>query len=347
MVKFLSSPVNVINAGAVSSGAWTDITVSDHYAGANAVAGVAVRIANASAATTDNAGIRPNGGTDSVISMSNYTGLLQCGTDTNGIFEVYVADTNMQLWLEGWYTDTESAWNTNFVNQIAQVTSSAAWVDVSISSLTGANTALFASYFHQSTAFTFADTAVRVNGSTDSHNPRAEPRNTYWGFTVGLDSNQIFEMRDLAPSERLLWLTGWVWDNASVLANGTLVGSATTPTYTSTSDYSDSTTWTPVASPVSDTAAAGIFYELSPQNTQSFQGGLRPGGTTFEAYGSDLSVGFQRGISKVNSSFEVEVKVNDERFETWYYGSLFETSTGGAAPATFIYRNLMTMGMGR
>lgn len=349
MPVFEASPVNVINAEAVSSGSWTTVTSSDHLTGSSDdIAGVFLRMAGlGTVGDSVTAGVRKNGSGDSINNGVGWSaGVFHIGTDTAGLFQVYTNNTQTQLFLEGWYTDTEATFNTNSVDLIGQYAgNSGTYADISISSLTGSTTALVAFVDHQSTDFSFADAALRVNGTTDTdRQPRARIRNTHKPYAIGLDGSEIFELIDDADSERLLWLHGWLYDNASVIANGVTIADSGTTNW-----GSGTATWVTLdLTGTANSSAAGIMYEFASQVGQSFDRGARPLGQTYEAFAGTIHEAFDRNVVALNSSLELEATVSDSRYWMNYYGSLFAADTSGAAPAPApVRRHFTLLGVGR
>lgn len=134
------------------------------------------------------AGVRKNGSTDarntSVVNDSHFWAAI--GVDTSRIFEAYIAAAAVEIWLIG-YLDSDAVFFTNAANK--SLGSTGSWLDIDISSDTGADTAIAA--ILEIILLNTTDTwGVRKNGSSDS---RLMTGISHRWAIIGVDGSEIFE----------------------------------------------------------------------------------------------------------------------------------------------------------
>lgn len=220
----LDAPVDL---GLATFNAWTDLDVSSQPGYSAAVVGVELLIV-VTGTSNRNIGVRKNGSTD------NRTGLLlgypngtmvgaRIGVDGAGIFEAYASNADVDILLVGFYT-SGAVFFTNGINKSQNTTG--AWVDTSIATDTGSDTAK-AAFFEYSCAAQLIG-VLRPNGSTDTRNVYSPGLHNF--LITGLDSSEICEQYINHDTVDFI-LNGYLTTGATFHVNAIDRSTATTGSY--------------------------------------------------------------------------------------------------------------------
>jgi len=290
------------------SGSWLDVDCSA-YIPASAT-GVKLRVENQHASSARSVGFRKNGSTDDRYFDMFQTGLMwiEIGVDGSQIFETKLENyTDVILTLEGYHTD-----NATFQTNATSLTlSDLTWLDVDISSTTGAETAIGAIVEVTTTAQ--VEAGVRKNGSTDTH--KADVDRHIW-LNIGCDGSEIFEAYR-ESSAVSMYLVGWITKNATYNTN------APDESLGSTSTWTDLTT-----------RADSVATIIQVVQTDSSKFGLRKNGSSDTTTGSAVRFNSQ-GIIDADGSGIIEGYINSltqDFYEVGYY-----TVGVAASTATWTY----------
>ena len=193
---------------------WIDVDVSA-IVPANAT-GVIIHAYNSNWTTDYAIGYRKNGSTDDryhkFAAANNMW--FSIGIDANRVLEMWVSNTYYcYYYVVGWYTD-DAVFFTNAINKTPATQNS--WVDVDISSDTGADTAIGA-IFEICPEDNISDWGFRKNGSTDNRIGKSWRKAS---ATIGVDANEICEAYD-SSSVNFLYLNGYIKAGATFLTNAT------------------------------------------------------------------------------------------------------------------------------
>ncbi|KKL27072.1 hypothetical protein LCGC14_2388830, partial [marine sediment metagenome] len=112
-------------------GAWTDVNVSVYIP--EGTSGVIIEVDSTNA--VKETGFRKNGSTDARVYDGEHSWIM-IGVDSSGIFEAYLEDNNVFLYIRG-YTDDNWVFNTNAVD--ISVGAFLAWTDIDVSAITSSD----------------------------------------------------------------------------------------------------------------------------------------------------------------------------------------------------------------
>ena len=182
---------NEIDKSTSTATTWEDVDIS-----ANAPSDATGVIAHmfCTLATARIGAVRKNGSTDNHTADSKIEGdghiYLLCGIDDNKIFEQYVTDGNVDLYIVG-YTKAPITFFTNIIDKSSDL---AGWVDRDLTSDTEA-TADGCIFEVIDTASTNYKGAVRKKGSTDDHTSYSDVKADGHMYALcGLDAGQNMEI---------------------------------------------------------------------------------------------------------------------------------------------------------
>jgi len=222
MATFIT-PVDVTPS---TSGAWVDVDVSAYIpVGAT---GVILHIVNADS-TTRVCACRKNGSTDTYLYTTPFNTHLwvSIGVDANRIFENYNGNVSyVKVWLVGYY-GSEAVFFTNSVDKTPGSIDS--WVDVDISSDTGADTAIGAILMASNSSGTVSTNfGCRKNGSTDARYNLIGTGYKELCAIIGVDNSEIFEAYIGSISDAHVHLIGYIKSGATFNINATDISLSTT-----------------------------------------------------------------------------------------------------------------------
>lgn len=301
--------VSRTNVTPTTTGAWVDVDVSA-YVDAGNTALVVLEIVNTST-TEYNWGIRKNGSTDDIRDIIEEKGhtWAAIGVDSSDIFEAYIQNTAIQLYLVAYATSDEAGNLTNAVDLDQDV--EGAWTDIDISSHTGADTAKVAFFLVNQVYGTYMY-GFRQNGSTDDR--KADIFNgDLRGAMMSVDANEILEYYS-EYYEVDIWLVGWLKDNVSSWANAKDYSTATTGSYVDV-DFS------------TDIPAGGngAFVHFYGSTNAEYSGNIRKNGETSDSY-YDIS-NHQYLWTEIDSSRIAEQKIENTALDLYLWG--YTTTAGG------------------
>lgn len=297
---------------------WTDIDLSAVIPAGST--GVALCVVNTSGSTAYYWGARKNGSTDNrrarQLSLSTRCGMF-IGCDANRVIQVYQENAAIVYYLVGAF-GSEAVFFDNGVNKSTGTTAS--WVDVDVSSETGAATAI-AAIFDINGVSGGGQWGWRPKGSSDERLADGINYSTR-GVIVGLDANEVCQQY-IENASQDCYLVGY-------LTSGyTKVDPATDLSLGSTGAYADLT-----ALPAG--AIAGVIEINSADNTGGYDYSLREKGGSFDQYCNLYSHNWE--IVECDANRVIEGKISNTNCDFWLTGYF----TGAATPR----HNLMLMGVG-
>jgi hypothetical protein len=293
--------VRVTMAEVTTSTSYVDVDANSYGVPANAV-GVWVRCKNSASSTAFLWDVRKNGSTDTfgydALSASLHT-LAYVGIDANGIFEARVSSTTyLDLYVMG-YMMSPVTMNTNALDVSTSTTGS--YVDVDLSSYTGATMALLSAW-----AATYA-LYTRKNGSTDDRYADSIPYlANARGVIVGLDGSQLFEQK-IGDAYSDLYVQGY-YAGTKV----TMHTNATDRSTTTTGSYED-------VAALPGGALVG-FYDLVNRLSSGYDGGLRKNGESEDPYAGTRADSRTCWIVECDGSQVVEQKIENAAVDLWELG---------------------------
>lgn len=286
-----------------TTGSWVDV---DNAAVPDNSVGVILRITNSDAVNPLAFGLRNNGSTDNrtatIYQGSHFWAAIGC--DASGIFEANIA-SGVTIELFGYFNGANEAFFTNAVDKSTASTSS--WVDVNISSDTGANTAIGA-FFEWSSTASNDNVKLRNNGSTDARTGD-RIRKHMWAV-IGVDGSEICEQW-IDNTTADLFLLGYIKSAATFHVNATdrsLTGTAT---------------WTDLGA--LPAGAIGGFYEVAAGQDLTY--GFRKNGSS-ENISNKVTLEQAYGMIECDASGIVEGIISSTTVDFWELGYLT------AAPAS-------------
>ena len=249
-----------------TTGAWTDMDVSGQPGYTPDVVGVELLIVTGT--SNRNFGVRKNGSSDT------RTGLLlgypngvkvgaRIGVDSSGIFEAYISDVDVDIYLVGFYTSPGAVFFTNAVDKSQNTTFS--WVTTSIASDTGSDTAIGACFEYNVAAALIG--VLRPRGSADVRNV----------YSPGLHQFLITGLNGSEECEQYI-----NHDTVDFLLNGYITSDAVF--HTNALDRSTATIGSYVAVTALPAGAVAGIYDLYGVSSVPTRHGLRTAGEGYDYY---------------------------------------------------------------
>ena len=319
--NYLDTPVDLTP---VTTGSYVDVDASAYIP--SGATGVILQVHNPSG--SDYAyGARKNGSTDTWMDSSSWTGyrtswsFLMVGVDSNRIFEVYTENTAVKTYLVG-YTGQGVTFFTNAVSKATATT--AGWVDVDISSDTGAETALAAIFIMKETSGTAASFGLRKKGSTDEfyydmHKGGAE------AYIVGLDANEVAQQK-IENAALDLYLQGYVTGGAVLFTNATDKSTGTKDSYQDVDITAD----------IGSNDANGAIVDTFVTDNSAREVAVRKNGATYDYYDR---AGHVSALVAIDENDIFEQKVSDVKRDLYLLGYTLDPGCDG----TFQYRMPITV----
>ena len=281
------SPVEITPG---TANAWTDADVSGNVpAGAT---GVILHFSFDDTSSNYACGWRKNGSTDNrtTIVWKESHFWCACGIDASRILELYVGNTTaVDVWLVG-YTTSDSVFFTNAPDKSLSTTGS--WVDIDISSDTGADTAIGAFFEIIQVNYGSLDKwGFRKNGSSDS---RIDGAGKHCGAVIGVDGSEICEGQ-VNNTNSDFFLTGYLKSGATFNTNAT--------------DLSLSTTGSYIDLDALPSGATGGFIEVMQTNFTTFHA-LRKNGSSEDIYYCAAGDFHSFGMVECDDSQLIEGKIS-------------------------------------
>ena len=173
-----------------ASGAWTDVDVSANIP--SGAVGAIVELVNTSGSTAYGGGVRNNGSTDTftfggVRANDHYYQV--CGVDANRVFEAWISNTAIQVWLIGYFMPPVS-FEANAVSYA--LGSTGAWTDMAVSGGNAPADADGAMWLIRNPPSTDYSGGIRKNGSADESYATLR-FNSCPAFFSGLDASRVAE----------------------------------------------------------------------------------------------------------------------------------------------------------
>lgn len=305
-----AQPLTPSDVTPVTTGSWVDVDVSATVP--SGATGVMLHVYNNNLNPRSPA-FRKNGSTDdrSLQGMGGSSHLwVAVGVDGSRIFEAWLETSDLHVDLVGYFTD-ESVFLTNAVDFSTATVGS--WVDVDISTVTGAATAIGA--FFETNSFSFSkQLGLRMNGSTDDRHFNCSHN---WCF-VGVDGGEICEQY-ISDSSTVIFLTGYVTKDAVFNTN------ALDRSLGSTGSYIDLT-----ALPAG--ALFGLYEVVSSDDSYSFH--LRTNGSSEDYSTKRCSYGHDWAMIAPDASLLVEGRISNtglDFFESGYFAFVQPANTANVA----------------
>lgn len=298
--------VNPIDATPGTTGAFVDVDLDTYIASLPAdVSGVILKIDNTSTTTAYAIGLRPNGSTDNRTDSIRRDGLIEAiiGVDADNIFECYIGNTAVKVWIIGYTQDADFVGITNGVNKSV---SSGAWTDVDISTDTGANTAIAAVMEWTANV----EYGQRNNGSTDN---RVIAPNAHGWWTSGVDASEILEVYRTSGGNNP-WLVGYFKAGVTMNVNAIDRSLGTTSAWTD----------------ITLAAGAGGIIEVTVSGVSDVKYGTRKNGATDDITGYPGGELHTWSYPEADSSRVIEGWIDNVGIDFWELG----TFDSAAAPAS-------------
>lgn len=297
---------NPVDLNVTTTGSWVDADVSTHplYV-ASVVIGVELIFDN-TGTNNVNFGCRKNGSTDArndlLLGFTNGTMTgARIGVDGSGLFEAYISEVAVDVYLAGFYTADTASFFTNAVDKSQDTLST--WTDTDISSDTGSDVALAA--FLERSAATASIYAVRMNGSTDDRRGQSPGRHNF--LIAPCDGSELFEQW-VSATDADLFLNGYL--RATYRAAATFNTNAIDRSTATAGSYQTVTALTAGA-------IAGVYDSYNVQTTPS-RLALRRIGSTVDIYrGPYLRAHL---VVACDTSQQVEQKISSTDSDLWELG---------------------------
>ena len=209
---------------------WEDVDTTLLFtAGAS---GVIVQFENTGVSNTD-WGVRPKGSVRAFFTdgaKTNQQGWIMTGTNASGVFQVYSGNTaTVRTYIVG-YTMSGVKFFTEPIDKT--VVADNTWRDVDISAETGGDTAIGAIFTVLTTAGASCSYALRKKGSSDDRFSDLRAETPTLGL-IGVDANELAQLRIESLGGLELRLEGYVTDGAVFFDNATPKSTGTTGSYQS------------------------------------------------------------------------------------------------------------------
>lgn len=304
------NPITPVECTPGTAGSYQDVDIDNFIADLGSdVKGVQLMIYN-----TGSSGyavsVRKNGSTDDIyysVRLSSRTGV-SIGVDASKIFEAKIYNTNIKIFIVGYFTGNEFTFFDNGTNKSTASTGS--WQDVNCSSEASGAIGLF--FVLENTSTYSREFGLRMNGSTDSR-INTVIGNNCMGAIIGCDGSQICEQY-IGNTSVDLYLIGYVTANVTINTN------ASDRSMGSTGSYADLTA-------LPSGAIAGI-YEICASAQYSWD--QRENGTSLVYYYDAYLHSWN--VVKCDASRVVEGKIENvdvDFYEIGYFSS-------GSAPSNNI-----------
>lgn len=196
---------------------YKDVDVTAHLGGdAGSVAGVMLEIIN-TVGTAYAWGVRKNGSGDTFegdLYKSGHT-WAAIGIDAGDIFEAYIENAAIKIYIVGYILNTEGGFLVNGVDKT--VARDAGWHDMDISGDTGGDTAICAFFLVEGTLG--QNYGFRKNGSGDNRKQQIYLAANLHGGMMSVDGGEILEGFINGGAAIFFYLVGWLTANMLDWAN--------------------------------------------------------------------------------------------------------------------------------
>lgn len=298
--------VNPIDVTPGTTGAFVDVDLDTYIASLPAdVSGVILKIDNTSTTTAYAIGLRTNGSTDNRTDAMRRDGMLEAiiGVDADNIFECYIGDAAVKVYVTGYAQDADYVAITNGVSKSV---GSGAWTDVDISTDTGANTAI-AAVMEWTANVAYGQ---RNNGSTDN---RVVAPNAHGWWMTGVDGSEILEVYRTSGGNNP-WLTGYFKAGVTMNVNAVDRSLGTTSAWTD----------------ITLTSGAGGIIEVVVGGTTDVKYGTRKNGATDDITGFPGGELHTWSYPEADGSSIIEGWIDNTGIDFYEVG-VFSAAAGGGA----------------
>lgn len=294
-------PVARTQLADVALSTWTDVDVSA-YVDAGNTAGIMLEIVN-TAGIEYVWGARKNGSSDTLTGGIEDTGhtWVAIGIDSNDIFEFYMTNTAIDLFIVGYISNSEGSFFTNAVDK--SLVSTGSWVDIDISGDTGGNTATLAFFLVTRLGAASSNWGLRKNGSTDNRTSSIFGDDLR-GAMMSVDGSEILEGQ-ISASLVDFYLVGYLTANFTSFTNAIDYSTATIGSYVDADFSSDI--------PAGNTGAFVHFFSAS-----EYKANIRKKGDSWDSY-YDFSE-HQYLWTEINSSRVAEQKIENANMDLYLWG---------------------------
>jgi hypothetical protein len=332
MSYFTVTPVNVTP---VTTGSWQAVDLDSFFVTslAGSISGVKLIVKNTSTATSYAVGLRKNGSADNRITNigTHYQGMGAVGVDASNIFEAYVGNASVQIWLVGYHTDDAVFFTTGVSKTLSGGGMGDAWRGVDISADTGADTAIGAIFERVSAA----NVGLRKNGSTDNRTQACDAH--IWG-ECGVDGTENCDA--YGSNGDVYFLIGYVKSSAVYATNATNISLSTSGSWI---DYAAASA---SVAQLIETISSATTYTYGVRDKDDSATSLLdyPGGAShaFDTVGVDASYVSQGNISNTGvDSYRLGYFTNPAVVKT-YTGVGGASTSGVATTQMFASKGLYT-----
>jgi len=204
---------------APAAGGWNDVNVTALVA-AGATAGVFLEFVNTNVASYE-IGVRKNGSGDTIVgelpnNAAGWHHFLFIGVDANDIFECYIENAEVKVYITGYIKNSEGSFETNAIDKTASC-GVGAYADVDISGDTGGETALCAFFLLDNTVNVVRAWALKEKGSGDDFYLNLNNL-CLTGAAMSVDGSEVLEGK-IVVNDLKVYLVGWLTDNFTSWAN--------------------------------------------------------------------------------------------------------------------------------
>jgi len=311
-------PVTRQEISPVAGMPYKDVDVTAYVDPGN-TAGVMLEIINTSGATYYKWGVRKNGSGDTLENILMKIGhtWAAIGVDSNDVFEAYVENAAIKIYIVGYITNAEGGFLTNTVNKT--VARDAAWHDINISGDTGGDTAICAFFLVQGSLG--QSYGFRKNGSTDERKSQIYLSDNLHGAMMSVDGSEILEGFINGGVTISFYLVGWLTANMFDWANAKNYQTAPVGAWNET-DFS----------PDIPAGNDGAFCHFFPTSAAMRYGGVRKLGSAFDDY-KRISMHAYLWV-EIDEDRKAEQKIEDLILDLWLWGYTQQPSTAPTAPTS-------------
>lgn len=300
-------PITPVEVTPGSTGAWVDVDITDHVGeDAGNVAVAVLHILNRTL-NEHTYGIRANGSTDDVTGVIEDEGqtYFWVGVDENDIFEAYISDANVEIWLVGYMTTDEAGY---VVNGAWHNADNGAWTDADVSSDTGDDTAVITFWRIVNTGVANSQYGLRMNGSTDDRRDVIY-QGDLRGAAMACDVNEIVELYHQSNTAIDAHLMAWQTTNAQAVANAVEYNPSQTNTY-ETVDLSGQI----------PEGGNGAYFQAFNNGGSESAGAVRPAGSSYGDGGQLDWTEHQYGWVEIDEQRRIEWATERLDDELWVWG---------------------------
>jgi len=283
------------------TGSWQDVDCTA-LGVPDTASGVVVHYVNTSGATTYDVGLRKNGSADDRHGdmRHNTHDWAMIGTDANGIFEAYIENAAIDMYIVGYTNPGTVIFNTNGVDVSLGVT--AAWTDIDCSAICPDAKAIIVNIYNSGVG-SFA-AGLRPNGSASVVNYGTGIAHSSQFYLVGCDANQIIEGQ-IASTTYDFYVIGYITDGIVMFTDPVDKSLGGTGAYTD------------IDCSASAPDASGLIFSMTNTSTSC---ALRKNGSAEDLYYDTSYTCIPMAIIECDTSQIVEGKIEAVATDFWLWG---------------------------